>query len=80
MVKASGQYAPRTAVHETSTDGAFVRTDAGFREIIAPGNKFEPEAGRYHLYVSYACPWACRCVAAMYMKVNCRLTFPLLHC
>lgn len=23
---------------------------------------------RYHLYVSLACPWACRCLATMYMK------------
>jgi hypothetical protein len=27
-------------------------------------------AGRYHLYVSLACPWACRCVAALHMKVG----------
>lgn len=25
-------------------------------------------AGRYHLYVSYACPWASRCVAGLYLK------------
>lgn len=24
---------------------------------------------RYHLYVSYACPWACRVLAVLYMKV-----------
>ena len=29
-----------------------------------------PAAGRYHLYVSLACPWACRCVAVMHMKVG----------
>jgi putative glutathione S-transferase len=46
------------------------RTDAGFRNQIAPGTQFEPEAGRYHLYISYACPWANRCLAAMYMKVT----------
>lgn len=26
------------------------------------------EKGRYHLYVSLACPWASRCLAVMYMK------------
>lgn len=26
-------------------------------------------AGRYHLYVAYACPWASRCLAALYLKV-----------
>lgn len=27
-------------------------------------------AGRYVLYISYACPWANRCLATMYMKVG----------
>ena len=50
-----------------STGGKFVRMDAKFRNWItadgtnAPsGEAFEAEAGRYHLYVSYACPWAHR--------------------
>ena len=50
-----------------STGGKFVRTNAKFRDWItadgkdAPSGKAYPaEAGRYHLYVSYACPWAHR--------------------
>jgi len=51
-----------------STGGEFVRTDAGFRNWItadgAPGPSgeggFAAESGRYHLYVSLACPWAHR--------------------
>ena len=50
-----------------STGGRFVRTNASFRNWITPdgknapsGKAFEAEAGRYHLYVSYACPWAHR--------------------
>ena len=50
-----------------STGGKFVRTNAKFRNWItrdgtgAPsGEAFEAEVGRYHLYVSYACPWAHR--------------------
>lgn len=55
--------------YDTSkTGGAFVRTDAAFRNWItkdgAPGptgeGGFRAESGRYHLYVSYACPWAHR--------------------
>lgn len=38
----------------TNEDGEFVRPDSKFREHCAP------EAGRYHLYVSLACPWAHR--------------------
>jgi len=27
-----------------------------------------PEAGRYHIFYSYACPWACRTVALLGIK------------
>lgn len=48
--------------------GQFVRSAAQFRNwITADGSAgptgragFKAEAGRYHLYVSYACPWANR--------------------
>lgn len=51
-----------------STGGKFVRSTAGFRNwITADGSAgpsgtggFKAEAGRYHLYVSLACPWAHR--------------------
>jgi glutathionyl-hydroquinone reductase len=61
--------AARTALEEVNK-GEFKRTAAGFRNKIEPGGRFEPEADRYHLYVSFACPWACRTVATMYMKVR----------
>nr|MCW1954437.1 hypothetical protein [Roseobacter sp.] len=52
----------------TSTGGAFERTTAKFRNwITADGaagptgeGGFPAVSGRYHLYVSYACPWAHR--------------------
>ncbi|KZY74902.1 glutathione-dependent reductase [Oleiphilus sp. HI0071] len=51
-----------------STGGKFVRKDSSFRNWVTPDGSagpsgsggFEAEAGRYHLYVSYACPWAHR--------------------
>jgi len=45
-----------------STGGRFVRKDAQFRDrVTADGSSgFKAESGRYHLYVSYACPWAHR--------------------
>jgi putative glutathione S-transferase len=46
----------------TSTGGRFVRKESAFRDWVrADGTtRFAPEAGRYHLYVSLACPWAHR--------------------
>jgi putative glutathione S-transferase len=49
--------------YDTSkTGGRFVRSDAQFRNAVtADGSSgFKAESGRYHLYVSYACPWAHR--------------------
>jgi len=48
--------------------GAFVRPDSSLRHWITPDGApgpsgeggFKAEAGRYHLYVSLACPWAHR--------------------
>ena len=59
----------------TDETGAFDRQTTTFRNWIAgsdvpdhvdadPDDRFQPEAGRYHLYVSYACPWAHRTLLA----------------
>src|SRR5690606_27085556 len=42
--------------------GRFVRSESAFRERVTPdGSSGHPaESGRYHLYVSLACPWAHR--------------------
>ena len=45
-------------------DGAFVRKNSEFRDVISDDGPFLPESGRYHLYVSHACPWAHRTVLA----------------
>ncbi|MCK0505383.1 glutathione S-transferase family protein [Aromatoleum anaerobium] len=46
----------------TNAEGAFLRDDSQFRDrVTADGaGNFKAEAGRYHLYVSLACPWAHR--------------------
>jgi glutathionyl-hydroquinone reductase len=55
---------------ETGQSGAFVRQESAFRDwISADGSTgFPAEAGRYHLYVSYACPWAHRAIIARRLK------------
>jgi len=43
-------------------NGEFVRQDSAFRNKVTTdgGTGFQLERGRYHLYVSLACPWAHR--------------------
>jgi putative glutathione S-transferase len=51
-----------------STGGEFKRQESQFRNWVTPDGApgpsgsggFAAESGRYHLYVSYACPWAHR--------------------
>ena len=51
-----------------STGGAFKRSEAQFRNWVTSDGSagpsgdagFKAESGRYHLYVSHACPWANR--------------------
>src|SRR5690554_2340979 len=51
-----------------SSDGRFVREDAGFRDQVEAGGRFAPESGRHHLYVSLACPWAHRTLILRRLK------------
>ena len=59
-----------------STGGKFKRSEAAFRNwITADGSAgpsgdggFKAEAGRYHLYVSLACPWAHRALVFRALK------------
>ncbi|KAM0263524.1 hypothetical protein ACHAQJ_001143 [Trichoderma viride] len=50
--------------------GEFKRQASSFRNWISreAGAEFPPEKGRYHLYVSYACPWAHRTLIARKLK------------
>jgi len=52
------------SAQETSAGGAFVRQPNAFtNRFSADGSSgFPAEAGRYHLYVSLACPWAHRAI------------------
>ncbi|WP_324734522.1 glutathione S-transferase family protein [Pseudomonas paeninsulae] len=62
--------------YDTATDGRFKRENAQRRNwITANGNPgpsgeggFKAQAGRYHLYVSLACPWAHRSLILRQLK------------
>lgn len=51
-------------------DGHYRRLPLSFREAISrePGARFPPVAGRYHLFVLYACPWAHRTLLTRALK------------
>src|SRR5690625_2513624 len=52
-----------------STGGRFVRPSTAFHGRIGNAEgEFPAEAGRYHLYVSLACPWAHRTLIVRKLK------------
>ncbi|MEZ3114399.1 glutathione S-transferase family protein [Halobaculum sp. MBLA0147] len=69
----------RVDFKQTDEDGEFQRSETSFRDWIdgavpeagaepVSNPEFEPESGRYHLYICRACPWAHR--AAMSRQLN----------
>ena len=56
--------------YQQDSKGRFQRNPTTFRhQITADGSSgFKAEAGRYHLYVSYACPWAHRTLIMRKLK------------
>lgn len=53
-----------------ASGGRFVREDAGFRHWVSADAQaaFAAATGRYHLYVSLACPWAHRTLIVRQLK------------
>jgi glutathionyl-hydroquinone reductase len=59
-----------------TTEGHFVRAQSGFRSWVtrtgeagpSGGGGFKAEHGRYHLYISHACPWAHRTMIFRQLK------------
>lgn len=54
-----------------STGGRFKRQESSFRRTVTAdgsGDGFPAASGRYHLYVSYACPWAHRALIFRKLK------------
>jgi putative glutathione S-transferase len=53
---------------EHSEEGEFVRQEDQFRRWISKNGEFPAEKGRYHLYISLACPWASRTLIVRNLK------------
>ena len=60
----------KDSLAEVTKTGSFQRTESIFRSFVENGEgaKYPAEAGRYHLIVSKACPWANRCMAMVSLK------------
>ena len=50
------------------SNGSFKRQKSIFRSIIDEEGQYKQEKGRYHLYLSYACPWAHRTLIVRELK------------
>jgi len=55
-------------VNSSVENGEFIRQKSAFRDTVKPDSKFTAEKDRYHLYVSYACPWAHRTLIVRALK------------
>ncbi len=66
----NGRWQTGNISSENTQKGAYKRSESSFRDRISAekGAKFPPEAGRYHLYISLACPWAHRTYIFLKLK------------
>jgi putative glutathione S-transferase len=69
---------------EQNADGEFERQEDAFRDWVSVDGStgFPTESGRYHLYVSLACPWASRTVIVRHLlrleeAVGCTVVDPI---
>ncbi|HZE61144.1 MAG TPA: glutathione S-transferase C-terminal domain-containing protein [Burkholderiales bacterium] len=65
-----GHWREEELPQETSARGEFARIDSAFRDrITADGaSGYKAEAGRYHLYAAWNCPWAHRVLIFLALK------------
>ena len=57
-----------TTYDANNDDGEFERQTTTFRNWVGDDERFPVEAGRYHLYISRACPWAHRTAMTRALK------------
>jgi glutathionyl-hydroquinone reductase len=66
----NGEWDPSN--NDALVSARFIRPPSSFRDKISkdPEAKFPAVAGRYHLYVSLACPWAHRTIIMRKLKIS----------
>lgn len=71
-----------TWTREIAVDGVFVRAPTNFHGRIAQdrSTSHPADVGRYHLYVSHACPWAHRTLVVRALKgLEAVISFDVVH-
>ncbi|MFO7921756.1 MAG: glutathione S-transferase C-terminal domain-containing protein [Nioella sp.] len=63
-----GAYHAEDPAPDTDAEGRFQRAKATIRHWITPQGPFAPDAGRYHLYAAWNCPWAHRALLMRALK------------
>src|SRR5918911_5781007 len=60
----------KTESRREDEEGRFIRPSSAFRHFVtADGSSgYKAEPGRYHLYISWACPWAHRTAVMRKLK------------
>lgn len=57
------------SIVKSDAKGSYDRQPRTFRESISTDHpQYKPESNRYHLYISYACPWATRTLIYLDLK------------
>jgi len=69
-------------LNQNTAEGNFIRADSQFRSWVAQNSEspFRAEVGRYHLYLSYACPWAHRLlIARVLLQLQDAISISIVH-
>ena len=71
----------KTSIITSDSEGAYDRIPRSFLETISSDHSlYKPESGRYHLFVSYACPWAHRTLIFRELKnLNEHISVDVVH-
>ncbi len=75
----NGQWVSSSVI-TSNENGSFVRKESQFRNLISDDSYYKAESNRYHLYASYACPWAHRVLIMRELKqLEKHVTLDIVH-
>ena len=70
----------KTSIVTSDQNGRYDRLKRTFLSDVSENSEHQPESNRYHLYVSYACPWAHRTLIYRELKgLDEHISFSVVH-